>query len=88
MRVGLLSTAKISRKTFVAVSAASGCEVVGVASRSMEKARQWSEIQATKCGVPVPKAYTYDELLADPNIDAVYIPLPTGIRKEWVLRVR
>jgi hypothetical protein len=29
---------------------------------------------------------SYEELLASPNVDAVYIPLPTGLRKEWVLR--
>jgi predicted dehydrogenase len=33
-----------------------------------------------------PRACTYDELLRASDIDAVYIPLPTGIRKEWVLR--
>ena len=29
---------------------------------------------------------SYEELLASPDVDAVYIPLPTGLRKEWVLR--
>ena len=36
---------------------------------------------------PTPAALgSYEELLASPNVDAVYIPLPTGLRKEWVLR--
>lgn len=29
---------------------------------------------------------SYEDLLSDPNVDAVYIPLPTGVRKEWVLK--
>ena len=36
---------------------------------------------------PNPRALgSYEELLASPDVDAVYIPLPTGLRKEWVLR--
>ncbi len=29
---------------------------------------------------------SYEKLLADKNVDAVYIPLPTGMRKEWILK--
>ena len=46
-------------------------------------------IRAWHCGVTgnIPRAYgSYEELLDDDEIDAVYIPLPTGPRKEWVLR--
>jgi len=35
---------------------------------------------------PDPRYGSYDELLADPGVDAVYVPLPTGVRKEWVIK--
>jgi predicted dehydrogenase len=58
-----------------------------VASRSLDRARQFvAECQAA-CPLPGPAEAvgSYDELLARPDVDAVYIPLPTGVRKEWVL---
>ena len=81
LRVGLMSAANIATKNFVAASLAEGCEFVAVASRSLEKAQAW----ASERGVA--KAYgSYDELLADPDIDAVYVPMPTGLRKDWVIK--
>ena len=48
------------------------CEITAIASRDLEKARA----AAKKLGIP--KAYgSYDELLADKEIDAIYNPLPT-----------
>jgi predicted dehydrogenase len=55
--------------------------VAAIASRSLEKAR------ATADKLNIPVAYgSYEELLADPSIDAVYIPLPNHLHKEWTIR--
>ncbi len=54
-------------------------EMSAIASRSLEKA----ENAATELGIP--KAYgSYDELIRDPDIEAVYIPLPNHLHAEWV----
>ncbi len=54
---------------------------VAVASRSLENAKEFAKLNNLQ------KAYgSYDELLNDPEIDAVYIPLPTGLRAEWVFK--
>jgi predicted dehydrogenase len=57
------------------------CEMVGIASRDLEKARA----AATALGVP--KAYgSYEEALADPGIDAIYNPLPNHLHAPWTIR--
>jgi predicted dehydrogenase len=62
--------------------------VVAVASRDRDRARQFIERCQSHAPMPaVPQAFgSYEELLASQSVDAVYIPLPTGLRKEWVLR--
>ena len=56
-------------------------EVYGVASRNLEKANEWAKKH------DVPKGFgSYEELLADKNIDAIYIPLPTAFKTEWVVK--
>jgi predicted dehydrogenase len=62
-------------------AAGDSAELLAVASRSKEKA----EATAAKHGIP--RAYdSYDALLADPEIEAVYIPLPNDQHAEWTLR--
>lgn len=40
------------------------------------------------CHVGVPVAYgSYEELLADPNVDAIYLPLPTALHRKWAPKV-
>ena len=79
LRWGVLSTASIGRtKVIPAIQAAPHCEVVAIASR--EKA-----VAATVAGeLGIPTAHgSYGALLADPNVEAVYIPLPNHLHAEW-----
>ena len=88
LRWGILSTAQIARKNWKAIRNTGNSTIVAVASRDVERSRRF--IAGCQAGVPiepVPKALgSYEELLASKDVDAVYIPLPTGLRKEWVLR--
>src|SRR5262252_256046 len=88
VRWGIMGAANIARKNWQAIRNSGNGTVVAVASRDLARAKQF----VNECQVDAPmegpgNAYgNYDALLRDPNIDAVYIPLPTGIRKGWVLR--
>lgn len=81
-RWGILSTAKIGRKAVIpALQASAMAEVSAVASRDGQSARTF----ASQMGIP--RAYEgYDALLADPEIDAVYNPLPNHLHKIWTIR--
>lgn len=81
IRWGILSTANIGREQVVpAIQAARRCEVVAVASRSLESASQYA------ADLGIEKAYgSYGQLLHDPQIDAVYIPLPNHMHAEWAI---
>ena len=82
LRWGILSTADIGRtKVIPAIQRARRCRVVAIASREPGRARQVAEELA------IPAAYgTYEELLGDPNVDAVYIPLPNHLHLEWTIK--
>ena len=82
IRWGILSTAKIGReKVIPALQKGSLCEVVAIASRKKEQAEQ------AAASLNIPKAYgSYEELLNDPGIDAVYIPLPNHLHVEWSIK--
>ena len=88
VRFGFLSTANIGRKNWTSIHDSGNAVVSAVASRDINKSRQFiSELQRKTPFETVPAAYgSYEELIESPNVDAVYIPLPTGLRKEWVLR--
>jgi predicted dehydrogenase len=87
-RWGILGTANIARKNWQAIRNASNCSLTAVASRDLDRCRQFiSECQQHVSFDPAPCALgSYEELLANDAVDAVYIPLPTGIRKPWILR--
>jgi predicted dehydrogenase len=87
-RWGILGTANIARKNWKAIRNASNSTLVAVASRDAERARHFiAECQADVTLTPEPVACGgYQELLDRDDINAVYIPLPTGVRKEWVLQ--
>lgn len=88
LRWGILSTANIARKNWQAIQNSGNATVVAVASRDVARsARFIAECQAQAPMAQVPVALgSYEELLLRRDIDAVYIPLPTGLRKEWVLK--
>ncbi len=87
-RWGILSTAGIARKNWRAIRNTGNATLVAVASRSVEKAQTFIDECQTHVAFPAkPEALgSYDELLGRDDIDAVYIPLPTGLRKEWVIK--
>ena len=72
---GILSTAKIGRvKVIPAMMKSPDIEIVAIASRDLEKA------QSVASELGIPRAYgSYDDLLADPDIEAVYNPLPNNL---------
>jgi predicted dehydrogenase len=82
VRWGVLSTAKIgTQKVIPAMQAGQYCAVTAIASRDPEKARQ----TASQLGIP--KAYSsYEELLTDPEVDAVYNPLPNHLHVPWSIK--
>lgn len=81
LRWGILGAARIVRKTIPALQETKNGEVVGIASRTEEKAREYAD----KHGVP--QAFgSYEALLASPDIDAVYLPLPNALHLEWILK--
>ncbi|MGI9174909.1 MAG: Gfo/Idh/MocA family protein [Rhodothermales bacterium] len=82
VRWGILSTARIgTSKVIPAMQAGEYSEVAGIASRSLPSARE----AAAPLGIP--QAYgTYEDLLADPGIDAVYIPLPNHLHVPWSIK--
>jgi predicted dehydrogenase len=88
LRFGIVGPARIARKNWKAIFHSGNCEVVAVASRDLERSRKFvAECQAQVPFETVPTAFgSYEELLVSKNIDAVYVPLPTGLRKEWVVR--
>ena len=82
IRWGVLSTAKIAREKVIPATQQSQLgSVVAIASRDLALAKD----VATKLNIG--RAYgSYDELLSDPNVDAVYIPLPNHMHVPWSLR--
>jgi predicted dehydrogenase len=81
LRLGLLSTANINRMLLAGARAVEGVEVVAVASRSRDRAASYAAEHA------IPRAHgSYEALLGDPDVDAVYVPLPNALHVEWSIR--
>lgn len=81
LRWGLLSTARINRLIIPAIRGAARSVLTTVASRTPEKARAY----AAEWSIPRVLG-SYDALLADPEIDVVYISLPNSLHVEWTVR--
>src|SRR5882757_11041044 len=81
LRIGILSTANIARAFVSGVRPSSTVTVAAVASRDAAKAEGF----AREAGIP--RSFgSYEALLADREIDAVYIPLPNTMHAEWSVR--
>jgi len=82
LRWGVLSTAKIGiNKVIPAMQQSKYCEITAIASRNLKRA----ELEAERLGIP--KAYSsYEKLLADKEIDALYIPLPNHLHVKWSIK--
>jgi xylose dehydrogenase (NAD/NADP) len=81
VRWGILGVAKINQRLLPAFRRARHLELRAIASRSLERARE----AARAANIPVAHG-SYEALLADPQIDAVYIPLPNTLHAEWTRR--
>jgi D-xylose 1-dehydrogenase (NADP+, D-xylono-1,5-lactone-forming) len=81
MRLGLLSTANINRQILDGAAATDRVDVVAVGSRDGAKAQAY----AAEHGIP--RAHgSYEALLEDAEVDAVYVSLPNGMHNEWSMR--
>lgn len=82
LRWGVLSTANIGiKKVIPAMQQGENTAVTAIASRDLVKARQAAD------ALNIPTAYgSYEELLADPNIDAIYNPLPNQFHVPWTIK--
>ncbi|GIX03672.1 MAG: oxidoreductase [Planctomycetaceae bacterium] len=87
-RWGILGTANIGRKNWAAIQRSGNSMVTAVASRELSKSQQFiAECQSELPQREIPQACgSYAALLERTDVDAVYIPLPTGLRTPWVLR--
>ncbi|WP_256300380.1 Gfo/Idh/MocA family protein [Haloarchaeobius salinus] len=78
MRFGVLSTANIGQKAVIPGIRTAGHEVVAIGSRSGDRA------EAVAADLDIDRAYgSYEALLADGDLDAVYVPLPNAHHDEW-----
>ena len=81
MRWGLVSTARINDYVLEGASESDAVEIVAVASRDDARARAYAREKK------IARAYgSYDDLLADDDVDAVYIGLPNGLHVEWAIK--
>lgn len=81
LKWGVLGAARINRRFLPGLKAAANAELTGIASRDEAKARQAAE----QWGAP--KIYgSYEAMLADPEIEVVYIPLPNSLHVEWATK--
>ncbi len=82
LRFGVLSTANIGlKKVIPGMQLGEHTTVAAIASRDLTKARQAAK------ALDIPTAYgSYEELLADPNIDAIYNPLPNQLHIPWTIK--
>src|SRR5436190_24365996 len=82
VRWGVISTANIGRRAVLpAIQRSRNGELVAVGSRDASKAA------ALAGELAIPRVYgSYEELLADPAVEVVYIPLPNNMHCEWAIR--
>ena len=81
LRWGLLSTARITKVLLDPLRTSKRNQLLAVASRSQDKAGEYARKNKVK------RAYgSYTDLLADPDIDVIYNPLPNNLHAEWTIK--
>jgi len=81
VRWGILSTADINKRLMPGAQESDEVEVLAVGSRDLTRAKAFAQTWG------IERAYgSYEELLADPDVEAVYIPLPNTLHCEWSIR--
>jgi xylose dehydrogenase (NAD/NADP) len=82
VRWGVIGTAGIAVRVVIpAIQSSRNGQVMAIASRDLAKAQQAAR------DLNIPRAYgSYEALVQDPEVDAVYIPLPNSLHREWTIR--
>lgn len=81
VRWGIIGTARIAEKLIRGIQVSQNGELLAIASRTEEKARAFAKQH------DIPRAYgSYEALLSDPEIEAVYNPLPNSLHGEWTIK--
>ena len=81
IRWGILSTARIADRIVDGARLAENAEIVAVGSRDLSRAQAYADERG------IGRAHgSYEDLLADPDVDAIYIPLPNSMHVEWSIR--
>lgn len=81
VRIGILGCANfVKRYAIPAFQAIPNAEIVSIASRDQIKATEWAK------EYNIPMAESYEELINNPNVEAVHMPLPNNLHREWIIR--
>lgn len=81
IRWGLLSTARINRSVIPPIHSSKQSELIAVASRNQQRAIEYAKEWE------IPKAYgSYEAMLADAEIDVIYVSLPNSLHSEWSIK--
>jgi predicted dehydrogenase len=81
VRLGILSSANIARHLVAGLAGSDKVSVAAVASRSADKARTFAEDNG------IARSFdSYEALLADPQVEAIYNPLPNSLHAEWTIK--
>jgi predicted dehydrogenase len=78
---GIMSTARIGRSFLAGARQSGALEILAVASREADAAERFARASGIERSYP-----SYDMLLADPDVEAVYVPLPNSLHVEWAIR--
>lgn len=81
LRIGILGAARIARQFVLGVAPSETVEVIAVASRDKRKAEEFARELGIRRAVG-----SYEALLSDPEVDALYVPLPHSLHAEWAVR--
>ncbi|CAN8303392.1 unnamed protein product [Cochlearia groenlandica] len=84
IKIGVMGCADIARKISRAIQLAPNATLTALASRSLEKARMFANTNGYPKSAKIHG--TYESILDDPDVDALYLPLPTSLHLEWAIR--